>query len=146
MLTFSVKVPKVFNSRSFIRYKFRLYITCPAPIANIENAKNRKNVTSFVDITISTNKPPVPQRLEVTPLSGNGMSTVFKFSTGVASDDEFDYPLKYTFYYVVNNITITIGEFFESMVSTAVLPYSGIVFIAFKFIFKIKTFFLRIAN
>lgn len=54
------------------------------------------------------------------------MTTIFKFSTGVAIDDEFDYPLKYTFYYTVNNITINIGEFYESMVSTAALPYSGI--------------------
>lgn len=107
------------------RYKFRLFITCPAPIINIEDAKNRSNVTSFVDIVIATNKPPIPQRLDVTPTMGNAMTTIFKFSTGVAFDDEFDYPLKYTFYYTVNNFTINIGEFYESMVSTAVLPYSG---------------------
>lgn len=103
-------------------------ITCPEPISNIEN-QNRLNITSFVDIEIATNQPPIPQRLEVAPTIGNAMTTIFKFSTGVAFDDEFDYPLKYTFYYSVNNITINIGEFYESMVSTTVLPYSGKIFI-----------------
>ncbi|KAJ6638595.1 hypothetical protein Bhyg_11332, partial [Pseudolycoriella hygida] len=95
------------------KYKFRLITTCPAPIFEGESQSDgtRKNVTSYADIT-------------VTPTSGVGMKTIFKFSTGVALDDSFDHPLKYNFQIEFDGIRISIGEFYENMVTTSLLPFS----------------------
>lgn len=53
------------------------------------------------------------------------MKTIFKFSTGVALDDSADYPLKYNFQIVFDEIKISIGEFYENMVTSSQLPFSG---------------------
>lgn len=53
------------------------------------------------------------------------MKTLFKFSTGVALDDSADYPLKYNFQILFDGIKISIGAFYENMVTTTLLPFSG---------------------
>lgn len=100
-------------------------------------------MTSYADITITTNQPPIGKVLEViqfkvslyhyvlkyflkvTPQSGVGLKTIFKLSTGVALDDKTDYPLKYNFQIVFDDLKISIGEFYENMVTTSLFPYSG---------------------
>lgn len=47
-----------------LRYKFRLITTCPAPISDIDNLPTEL-VSSFVDVTVHTNQPPIGQVLEV---------------------------------------------------------------------------------
>ncbi|XP_037027027.1 uncharacterized protein LOC119067871 isoform X2 [Bradysia coprophila] len=109
------------------KYKFRLITTCPAPIYDSMNqtkSQTRQNATSYADITILTNQAPVGKPLEVTPQTGVGMKTVFKFSTGVALDESDDYPLKYNFLIEFDGIKISIGEFYENMVTTSPLPFS----------------------
>ncbi len=61
----------------------------------------------------------------MTPQSGVGMKTIFKFSTGVALDDSDDYPLKYNFQIEFDGIKISIGEFYENMVTESQLPFTG---------------------
>lgn len=63
------------------------------------------------------------------------MKTIFKFSTGVALDDSADYPLKYNFQIVFDGIKISIGDFYENMVTASLLPFSGI----FCFVFQTDT-------
>lgn len=43
----------------------------------------------------------------------------------MALDEETDYPLKYNFQIEFDGIRLSIGEFFENMVTTSVLPYSS---------------------
>lgn len=61
----------------------------------------------------------------MTPESGVAMKTVFKFTTGVALDIKNDYPLKYNFQILFDGIKISIGEFYENMVTSSLLPFSG---------------------
>lgn len=53
------------------------------------------------------------------------MKTFFKFSTGVAVDESDDYPLKYNFQIAFDGLKVSIGEFYENMVTTSQLPFSG---------------------
>lgn len=62
---------------------------------------------------------------QVTPLNGTALKTIFKISTGVAGDLDIDYPLKYTFQYKVDGFTINLGEYYDNMVTSAILPYSS---------------------
>lgn len=115
------------------RYKFRLITECPAPISDddsnqttITNNATDRRVQSYVDVSVTTNQPPVGRKLEVEPSDGVALKTIFKFSTGVASDGIDDFPLKYKFQYRVDQrFTIDAGEYFENMVTTARLPYSS---------------------
>lgn len=62
---------------------------------------------------------------QVTPLNGTGLKTIFKISTGVAGDLDIDYPLKYTFQCLVEGFTINLGEYYDNMVTSVILPYSS---------------------
>ena len=62
------KLRKLANIKKLhlFRYKFRLVITCPAPISDADDpSKSRPNVTSFADLDLFTNQAPVGQILEV---------------------------------------------------------------------------------
>lgn len=63
--------------------------------------------------------------MQITPLNGIALKTIFKFSTGAAADEPSDYPLKYTFQYEADGIIIKMGEFYENMVISSQLPYSS---------------------
>lgn len=108
---------------SDLAYKFRLSIICPEPITD-SSISDRNNVTSFYDIIITTNGPPDAQPLIIKPNTGTAMKTRFKFTTGAAKDSSIDFPLKYSFGYKVNEITIVIASFYENMVTHSQLPYS----------------------
>lgn len=57
---------------NFNRYKFRLIMTCPAPIfdsLNQTQTQTRDNVTSYADLTVLTNQAPVGKSLEVIKLN-----------------------------------------------------------------------------
>lgn len=69
----------------------------------------------------------------MTPETGVGMMTVFKFSTGVALDESDNYPLKYNFRIAFDGIDISIGEFYENMFTTSLLPFSGKFYLKFTF-------------
>jgi hypothetical protein len=106
-------------------YKFRLDLTCPEPVTETSTQAARNNVSSFYEIIIKTNGPPrADENLEISPspLNGTAMKTLFKFSTGVAKDSSFDFPLKYTFGYLANNLTVIVGRFYENTVATTQLP------------------------
>lgn len=105
------------------KYKFRLNINCPEPITDL-NATDRKNVMTFYDIIVETNGPPSVLDLEIFPLQGIPMKQEYKFSTGAAKDRQSDYPLKYTFGYKVNDLSIVIGIFYENQVAHTQLPYA----------------------
>lgn len=109
------------------QYKFRLNANCPAPITDLDEPDDnpRPNVTSYVDVIVSTNAPPVGRQLEITPQKGNALKTIFKFSTGVAKDVPTDYPLKYNFMVLIEQFVVSVGEFYENMVTTTVLPFSS---------------------
>lgn len=64
-------------------------------------------------------------QFQVIPLNGTALKTIFKISTGVAGDLDTDYPLKYTFQCQVDGFTINLGEYYDNMVTSAILPYSG---------------------
>lgn len=116
--------------------------TCPAPISDVDNLPTEL-VSSFVDVTVSTNQPPIGQALEVkilknlfeyyileikfqvSPSNGTALKTIFKISTGVAADLNIDYPLKYAFQCQVDEFTINLGEYFDNMVTSTILPYSS---------------------
>lgn len=104
------------------KYKFRLTTTCPGPLidSNIQSG----NISSFYDIVFDTNAPPELLPLVIAPLKGIPMKQKFKFSTGAAKDSTSDFPLKYTFGYIFNNITVIIGSFYESMVAHTRLPFA----------------------
>lgn len=114
------------------KYKFRLTILCPEPLTEATAKEQRNNITSFYDIVLVTNGPPQTLPLVVSPLNGIPMKTKFKFTTGAAKDSTSDFPLKYTFGYIVNNITVNIGTFYENTVSSTELPFSGEIEIFFK--------------
>lgn len=112
-------------------YKFRLNAICPAPITDLDDELDdssssiRQNVTSYVDVVVATNAPPDGRPLEITPQKGNALKTIFKFSTGVAADVPDDYPLKYNFMVRIERFVISVGEYYENMVTTTVLPFSS---------------------
>lgn len=64
-------------------------------------------------------------KLQVTPLNGTALKTIFKISTGVAGDLDIDYPLKYKFQCQIEGFTINLGEYYDNMVTSAILPYSS---------------------
>lgn len=117
------------------RYKFRLITVCPAPISFDESngsnqtvvlSNNDERITSFVDVTVTTNQPPIGRILEVEPSDGVALKTIFKFSTGVAIDEADDFPLKYKFQFRIDDrVIVDVGEYYENMVTTARLPYSS---------------------
>lgn len=106
------------------KYKFSLTISCPEPLPEGIQNSIRQNVTSFYDIVLETNGAPLAYPLEINPMLGVPMKTSFKFSTGAAKDASVDFPLKYKFGYIVKNLRITIGEYYENMVTHSELPYS----------------------
>lgn len=106
------------------RYKFRLIINCPEPITENMTPADRKNVTAFYDIIVATNGPPITSDLVIFPPQGIPMKQSFKFSLGAAKDQPSDYPLKCTFGYKFDNLSIIIGSFFENYVAYTQLPYS----------------------
>lgn len=106
-----------------VQYKFRLIVICPEPIKDASTGP-RQNVTSYDELIVKTNGPPIGLPLIVTPVIGTASNTIFKFSTGMAKDTPDDYPLKYTFEYQVEGLSVTLGEFYENMVTTTKLPYS----------------------
>lgn len=105
-------------------YKFRLTIGCPEPVTDVATQADKMNITSFYDVTLATNSPPQTLPLVVSPSNGIAMKTTFKFLTGSAEDSPTDFPLKYTFGYVVNNLTVEIGSFYESTATSTQLPFS----------------------
>lgn len=107
-----------------VNYKFRLTITCPEPLREGENQAQRTNVTSFYEIIVNTNGPPETLPLIVNPINSVPMKQRFKFTTGAAKDTTIDFPLKYTFGYIVNNLTVVIGSYYENMVAHTQLPFS----------------------
>lgn len=106
------------------KHKFRLTITCPEPLTDSEPATQRQNVTSFFDVIVDTNGPPETLPLLVQPSSGIAMRQKFKFSTGEAKDSASDFPLKYSFGYIVDNVTVVIGTFYDNTVAHTQLPSS----------------------
>lgn len=114
-----------------VKYKFRLTVTCPETLTDSSTQATRANVTSFYDIILVTNEPPKTFPLIVKPLKGIPMNQTFKFTTGAAKDSPTDFPLKYTFGYVVNNFTVIIATFYENTVANTKLPFAD----------KIETFF-----
>lgn len=109
-------------------YNFRLSIACPEPVTSSDSAKRedakRTNVTSYFDIVLMTNAPPICFALDVSPSNGVAMLDEFKFTTGSAKDESSDFPLLYTFGYVFGNVDIVIGTFYENSVARTQLPYS----------------------
>lgn len=110
-----------------VKYKFRLTTTCPQPMTDSTQQQQPANVTSFNDIIVNTNGPPETLPLVVNPAVGIPMKRRFKFSTGSARDSSSNFPLKYSFGYVVNNLTIVIGSFYENTVAHTQLPFSDAV-------------------
>lgn len=107
-------------------YLFRLVITCPAPFdyTKEDNITSHKNVTNYVDLIIRANEPPFVEHLDVDPKNGTAMKTLFKLSTAPAVDAPGDYPMRYRFYYGVDDFWVLIGDFYENSVTTAELPFS----------------------
>jgi hypothetical protein len=107
------------------KYKFRLNIICPEPIVGgKKTADDRKNVTTFYDIVVTTNGPPTALDLDIFPTSGIPMRQNFKFSTGAAKDRQDDYPLRYSFSYKIDELLINVGTFYENQVTHTQLPYA----------------------
>lgn len=106
------------------KYKFSLTISCPEPLPEGTQNPVRQNVTSFYDIVLETNGAPEAYPLEVYPMFGVAMKTSFKFSTGAAKDASADFPLKYKFGYIVKDLKIIVGEYYENMVTHTELPFS----------------------
>lgn len=117
-------VPDWLGLQPNARYLFRLKITCPEPIDENKNGI-RENVTSFTDVIVLTNGPPVGQPLQADPLTGESLRTLFKLSTGIANDTAEDYPMLYSFFYEVDMYVVPVGQYYENMVTTTDLPYSG---------------------
>lgn len=94
---------------------------------------SRPNVTAHVDVVIETNAPPRGHPLEIVPLHGIAVRTVFKFTTGTALDEPIDYPLRYTFQFLVAMrdtadtvfVSTEIGQYYENTVCDSWLPYSA---------------------
>lgn len=109
---------------SDVDYKFRLSTTCPG-LVNDDNPNDRKNVTTYTDVVISTNAPPNGQPLEIEPSEGEALRTIFRFTVGIASDLTVDYPLKYMFGYIADGYVVYLTDFYESTVTRIDFPYSG---------------------
>lgn len=117
----------VTDLRSDIYYTFRLLITCPSPMHDYQfgDVEDRVNVTSYLDLVLKANIPPIFEPLEVSPDTGTALKTLFQFTTGAALDSPNDYPMRYTFMYAVAGILVETGTFYEHTVTTTELPYSG---------------------
>lgn len=119
------------NSTGIIRGKnhFRLVIECPPPINEDmpENTtmENENNIKSYVDLVLNSNDPPSVEELDVQPKSGAALKTLFKFSTGPSIGSEEVYPMRYRFYYVVEDFDILVGDFYENTVTSVELPGSN---------------------
>lgn len=107
------------------KYKFRLTIVCPEPLNDAENMTKRGTVTSSTEIEIHTNSAPQGLPLLIVPPNGTAVQTIFKFATGIAKDKDTDYPLKYSFFYQLDNYTINLNENYENTVVETDLPYAG---------------------
>lgn len=108
-------------------YSFRLSVSCPELLtSNSSNSDNSRGVvTSYFDIAVFTNAPPTALPLEISPMNGVPMLDKFTFFTGSAKDNSIDFPLLYTFGYVVDgNVSIVIGTFYENSAARTQLPYS----------------------
>lgn len=94
------------------KYMFRLIITCP----DSEDMHN--------DVLIVTNSPPVIQSLQVTPLEGIALITIFKFKTETAQDKKSDRPILYKFGYYLESRNIVLRNLLETSETELSLPYS----------------------
>lgn len=105
-------------------YLFRLAITCPGLFDEDGNAVNASEpVNSYSELIVRSNDPPTVEDLDVSPKTGEALKTLFKFSTAPAIDSPGDYPLRYRFYYRVDEFWVLIGDFYENTVTSAELPY-----------------------
>lgn len=106
---------------------FRLVIECP-PLINEEEAnnitsQNKDFIKAYVDLVLNSNDPPTVEELDVSPKNGTALKTLFKFSTGPALDSPADYPMRYKFYYFIEDFWILVGDFYENTVTSAELPF-----------------------
>lgn len=113
-------------------YLFRLNIECPAPYQDVAEYEDTKNATttqqmvqSYTDLILRVNELPIVEKLDVNPRNGTALKTLFKFSTAPALDSPGDYPMRYKFFFEVDNFSVLIGDFYENTVTTAELPYSS---------------------
>lgn len=105
-------------------YLFRLLITCPGLIEEENgNVTVGESTTSYVDLILRSNEPPVVEALDISPVNGLALQTLFKFSTAPALDSPGDYPMRYRFYYKVSTFWVLIGDFYENTVISTELPY-----------------------
>lgn len=119
----TLNLPSEFLSQSKKSYDFRLSVTCLEPIST--ESTRRDNVTTYFDVLLFTNAPPETFPLDIQPLNGVPMKDEFKFTTGTAKDDARDFPLKYTFGYIVDGtINVEIGKFYENSYTQTQLPFS----------------------
>ena len=92
------------------RYTFRLWsVWAPESLSagddegqllvNFVNNQIAAQLTSFSEMAVDVNSPPMDGVVSVAPTSGVVYSTTFAFSTDFWTDPEEDYPLRYTFEY-----------------------------------------------
>ncbi|OMJ95104.1 hypothetical protein SteCoe_1645 [Stentor coeruleus] len=82
-----------------------------------------KECSYFYKFTINT--PPTSGSFEVVPSSGIELETEFKFYARDWEDYEGNYPLMYSFSYVVENVRTDLSSTSLSNYGKAVLPYLG---------------------
>lgn len=107
-------------------YLFRLVVECPELLDEdiSGNQTDRIMIPSYIELVLKTNARPVVGELEISPRNGTAVKTLFKFTTSPAVDSPGDYPMRYRFFYQVNNIWVQVGDFYENTVVAAELPYS----------------------
>ena len=93
-------------------------ITCPEAFEE-ENLKSSRNITNSFDFDFLTNAPPNPLPLEIDPPNGTAMQTAFKLKAGAAKGLPQNFPLKYSFGYSWNNISIRLASYYENTITQA---------------------------
>ncbi|XP_052863871.1 uncharacterized protein LOC128270504 [Anopheles cruzii] len=111
-----------------VRYKFSLETVCPEPIDDAYEPKKsteRSLIKSHWTFELETNGAPRGLPLEVSPtVNGTALGTVFKMSTGIAQDSQMDYPLRYSFWYVADGVSVNVGSYYEVTSAETVFPYT----------------------
>lgn len=88
--------------------------------------KSSRNITNSFEFDFLTNAPPNPLPLVVDPPNGTAMETEFKLKAGAAKDLPQNFPLKYSFGYTLNNMTLRIATYYENTITQAFeLPLSS---------------------
>lgn len=82
-------------------------------------------IVSYVDIVLETNSPPIPQELEVYPVEGEAMQTIFNFKTSKAQDKVIDGPILYNFGYMIKDTFAIFSSLSDVINTNTVLPYSS---------------------